>query len=89
LITWAVSACVAWISQDDQNARPTASALIGSFRQLAQLLDDAGWYEKAGKSSLLSGNCITLRLFTLSKGEKGEEVPSADEVEALETISDE
>jgi hypothetical protein len=44
--------------------------LVGAFRTLRDYLGLAGWREKAGKSSLLSGGSITLRLFTLSKEEK-------------------
>jgi hypothetical protein len=53
---------------------------------LAQLLADAGWVERAGKSSLLSGGAITLRLFTLPQGKNGVD---PQEIDLLNGLADE
>jgi hypothetical protein len=62
--------------------------VVAVFRALAEFLAQADWRERAGKSGLLSGGCITLRLFTLSKaGEEG--APPPETAELLAILADE
>jgi hypothetical protein len=71
------------------------SSIRQSFSRLAELLTEAGWSERAGKSSLLSGSSITLRAFTLSKGENPDSdsapstmAPCAEYLEPFATLAD-
>jgi hypothetical protein len=63
--------CAAQFAQGIENADQRSREPIRVFRLLAASLAEAGWSEKAGKSSLLFENCTPLRLFPLSKGDKG------------------
>jgi hypothetical protein len=59
------------LTTGNERTDPLPPQIVGAFQTLAQLLADAGWVELAGKSSLLSGGSITLRLFTLPQGKCG------------------
>jgi hypothetical protein len=76
------------LAQGDELFAVNIASLIQPFRKLATSLAEVGWHERAGKSSLLSGGCITLRLFTLSKrSEEGE--PTPETTDLLSTLADE
>jgi hypothetical protein len=74
---------VAWrLAQGIESIDHSSDLLITPFRDVAVYLAQAGWHERAGKSSLLSGGSITLRLFTLSqRAEEGS--PPAETTELL------
>jgi hypothetical protein len=63
--------------------------LIRAFTELGRDLAQTGWREKAGKSSLLSGGSITVRLFTRSKTAERDVTPSQEEIDLLDSLTDE
>jgi hypothetical protein len=74
------------LASGEERAVPPPPQIVGAFQTLAQLLADAGWVERAGKSILLSGGCITLSLFTLPQGKCGVD---PEEIELLNGLADE
>jgi hypothetical protein len=74
------------LASGEERTVPPPPQIVGAFQTLAQLLADAGWVERAGKSSLLSGGCITLRLLTLPQGKCGVD---PQEIELLNGRADE
>jgi hypothetical protein len=61
---------VEWVGNREGQKPRGAELLMNSFIRFSRLLGKAGSSEKAGKSSLFSGGWITLRFFTLSKGDQ-------------------
>jgi hypothetical protein len=64
------------------------NALITPFRNLAEILAQAGWRERAGKSSLLTGGSIMQRIFTVSRPNE-EGAPDLETSELLAMLADE
>jgi hypothetical protein len=71
---------------DELLAKLTGNSLIRPFRALSQQFARINWREKARKSSVLSGDAITHRLFTLSEGAQA---PTSEQVEVFEQLADE
>jgi hypothetical protein len=74
------------MGRHEEFAKGWFGQLIAHCKNLAQSLAEAGWVEKAGKSSLLSGGSITLRLFKLSKKE---DAPDPETTQLLHRLADE
>jgi hypothetical protein len=85
--SWSRELCglITCMGRNEGYARGWFGALLHHLKNLAQSLAEAGWVEKAGKSSLLSGGSITLRLFKLSK----KDGPDPETTELLHQLADE